>query len=384
MNKEINNFIQTHINKPLAEIALLLGKNKTLPKEYILNQINGRRRAKEKYPFLLDFPNFKFPNQRALAQSSSEETAKYKAKLFAGTSLLDLSGGMGLDSYFFSKQFENVDYVEQNDELARITSNNFKILGSRNIDTHSTSAENLLANNSKKYDCIYIDPDRRAKKSKAFKISECEPNVEELLPKIWELTENFLIKLSPMLDIKQALSELPNCKKVNVVALNNDCKELLFLLQKDFTGTPTISSVNLNKVDLQKFKFTFEQEQSALSTFNEPQQFLYEPNVAILKAGAFKLVGAQFGLNKLAVNTHLYTSEVLKSDFPGRVLKIESISKPKKGLVEKANVVSRNFPQKPEQIKKKYKVKDGGSTFLYACTSDSLGTIFIIATALKN
>ena len=236
----VEKFIEENAHKSSAELSLMLSKRNELPRDYIINQINGRKKAKSKFPFLLEYPEIEFPDSRAIEQASSELTAKYKASLFSGDRFADLSGGMGLDAYFFSKQFKEGNYLELNPVLFAKSQANFQVLKAINIEAKNESAEQFIENTSNTFDLIYLDPDRRAAKSKAFKIDDCEPNLKEVLPLIWKKTNSCLVKLSPMLDISQALSELDNCKRVYVVAVKNDCKELLFHLEKGLQVQPAL------------------------------------------------------------------------------------------------------------------------------------------------
>lgn len=363
---KVEEFIQANAHRSSAELSLILSKQTYLPRDYIINQINGLSKAKSKFPFLLDFPDFVFPNSRAIEQASSEQTAKFKASLFKGNHVADLSGGMGLDSFFFSKSFQKSTYLELNPELYQNSKENFEVLKATNISSLNQKAEDFITQTQDTFDLIYVDPDRRVTKSKAFRIDECEPKLNEILPLIWQKTNNCLVKLSPMLDIKQALEELKNCKTVYVVSVKNDCKELLFHLEKDFIGTTEIKARNLNGASSQDFDFNFDSEKTAEINFQEPQNFLLDPNVAILKAGGFKSICTQFRLNKIAINTHLYTSDLLVENFPGRQFKIEEEIKLKKGKLNQANVISKNYPLKADQIKSKFKIQDGGNEFIIA------------------
>lgn len=378
MNTETLDFIQKHRHDSVASIALLLSKKPELPKSYILNQINGLQKAKQKLPFLLKFTNFIYPSPRALSQASSEKTGLYKSEILKAKEVLDLSGGMGMDSYFFAKHAEQVTYVDMNQELVETALSNFKTLKANNITCINSKAEKFIEDVSRLYDFIYIDPDRRSAKEKAFKIDDCEPNVAELLPHIWKKSSQCLVKLSPMLDIQQALTQLPFCKEVHVVSVDNECKELLFLLEHNYKNAPKIICVNLLEGKPQRFNFTFKEEKSASNQLGKVENYLYEPNASILKAGAFKSIGQQFSLSKLATNTHLYTSTELHNNFPGRIIKVSEVSKPKKGLTQQANVVCRNFSMKPEQLKKKYNIKDGGKQFLYAFSTDEKSKSFVL------
>ncbi len=380
MDAAVEDFIAQNAHKSTAELALLMSKKADWPKEYILNQINGRQKAIKKYPFLLGHETFRFPPSRAVEQSSSELTAKYKAALFKGKSMHDLSGGMGLDSYFFSLQFDTVDYVERNQELFELATYNFhQVLNASSISTYNTDAVSFLKQEERKVHLIYIDPDRRATKSKAFLIEDCEPNIAAILPQIWERSHSCLIKLSPMLDISEAISQLKGCKEFHVLAVKNDCKELLFLLEKDFEGEPKIVAKELAIGQESSFSFLMSEERELNIALSEPQNFLYEPNVAVLKSGGFKSIAQQYQLKKLAINTHLYTSNQLIPDFPGRSLKIKTVTAPKKGISKKANVVCKNFPQTAAELRKKYKIQDGGKDFLYACSINKDKKVFILA-----
>ena len=187
-----------------------------------------------------------------------------------------------------------------------------------------------------------------------------------------------MVKISPMLDIQQALTQLPHCKEVHVISVNNDCKELLFLLERDYKAGPTIKCVNLKKENDEYFEFTFQEERKTGIEFSDVEKFLYEPNASIMKAGGFKSIASQKGLKKLATNTNLYTSKTLLKNFPGRALNVLNHGKPQKGFTEQANVVSRNFQLTPEQIKKKYKIMDGGNLFLYACSLEDGSKRFVL------
>lgn len=378
MDDTVSVFIEEHKNRSTAELALLLSKKPQLPKEFILNQINGLQKAKQKLAFLVEFERFIYPSARAFSQASSEKTGTYKPGILNAKKVLDLSGGMGMDSYFFAQLAKEVTYVDWNEELVKTARANFEILKTTNITCIHSKAEDFIEQDGNHYDLVYLDPDRRAAKEKAFRIDDCEPNVAELLPDIWKKSKQCLIKLSPMLDIQQALTLLPFCKEVHVVSVDNECKELLFLLENGFEREATIHCVNIQKENTQHFEFNFEQERSTGNSLGEVQYYLYEPNASILKAGAFKTVGQQFGLIKLATNTHLYTSTELQPNFPGRIIKVLEVSKPKKGLTKQANVVCRNFNLKPEQLKKKYNIKDGGTQFLYAFSLEDGSKRFVL------
>jgi 16S rRNA G966 N2-methylase RsmD len=363
------NFIQSNQHKPLPEIALLLSKHPELDKNFILNQINGLQKAKLKLPSLYENKDIIYPTGLSMEQCSSEQTALFKSKLVKGKTAIDLTGGFGVDAYFFSKQFENVSYIEQNPDLFELVQHNLKVLNA-SINCYQTSCEEFLAKNTQHFDLAYIDPSRRDENKRVFKLAECTPNVIDLLPQLLKTAKQVLIKTSPLLDIKQTLNDLKSVSIVWVVSVQNDCKEVLFLVDGKTILNPEIIAVNITK-NTSTFSFDYESEAAISVDFSESLTYLYEPNASVLKAGGFKNIAAQFGINKLAVNTHLYTSDKLITDFPGRVFKINrTLDYNEKSVrtlgLKKANITTRNFPDSIEQIKKKLKLSDGGNHYLFA------------------
>ncbi len=362
-------FIHTHQHKPLSEIALLLSKHPELDKHFILNQINGLQKTKTKLPTFYENENIIYPVSLSMEQCSSEQTALFKSQLVNGKTAVDLTGGFGVDAYFFSKLFSEVSYVEQNAELFEIAQHNFQVLNAP-IQCYQNSCEDFLQKNVKKFDLAYIDPSRRDETKRVFKLTECTPNVIELLPQFLKTAKQLIIKTSPLLDIKQTLNDLQLVSKVWVVSVNNDCKEVLYLVENSKTISPEIIAVNLAK-NTSIFSFNYESEATTSVDFSEPLSYLYEPNASVLKAGGFKSIAQQFHLKKLAVNTHLYTSEKLVVNFPGRCFKInhtlEYNEKSFKVLgIKKASITVRNFPDSINQIKKKLKLTDGGNDYIFA------------------
>ena len=275
--------------------------------------------------------------------------------------MADLTGGYGVDTYFLSDSFSSIDYVEQNTELCRIAAHNFS---NKPITIHNSTAEEFLQT-AGQYDLIFIDPARRdSHGGKVFRLEDCTPNVVELLPTLLAHGKRLMIKLSPMLDLTQAVRELSASStqwSVYVVAVKNDVKELLLLSG----GTGQITAIDLAKKE-QDFVFSRAEEADCPSDIGHLLlnigHFLYEPNAAILKAGAYKLVGTRFGLKKLDANTHLYCSDTFVENFPGRVWRIVE-----KQDLKQANVICRNYPLTPEQLKKKLHLRDGGTAYVIGC-----------------
>lgn len=313
------------------------------------------------------------PQKLSLEQASSSFTAQYKASLFNGKIGVDLTGGLGVDSFYLSKSFNKFFYIEKNSVLFEIVQHNFRSLNLNNIECINTSAYTYVENCNEILDIVYLDPARRdSNNKKLVSISDCEPNLLMLQSQLFKVTNNILVKYSPMLDIKLAIKEIENIHKIFVIAIRNEVKELLFLICPSGNVTPNIICINQNSDQtVSEFEFDYINEENALPIFSEPLKYLYEPNATILKAGAFKSISSRFNIFKLASNSHLYTSNEIVDGFPGRAFVINNITKYKKKEVlsllhnNKANVACRNFPLKPDDIKKQLNIKDGGEVYLF-------------------
>jgi 16S rRNA G966 N2-methylase RsmD len=360
----------------VQDLALQRNKYKHLSDaewRWFLQQVEGRERTADKLPSFAAIEDWWYPVRLSCEQCSSELTARYKAEIIRpsfeggdGVRLLDLTAGYGVDTYFLSKQFEHTDYIEQNAELCRIAEHNFSLQKSA-ISIHNCSAEEFLQTTGQ-YDLIFVDPARRdSHGGKVFHLENCTPNVIELLPELLKHSQRLLFKLSPMLDISQAIKELSAVNwNIYVVAIKNEVKEVLLLSG----GNGTITAIDLSCPE-QAFTFTREEEKNTtvsyqLSTIN----YLYEPNAAILKAGAYKLVAQRFKLHKLDPNTHLYASDQYVAHFPGRVWKTSPLPSQKERVIQQANVLVRNYPLTAEQLKKKMRLKDGGTEYIIGCRVD--------------
>ncbi|EJF11169.1 RsmD family RNA methyltransferase [Pontibacter sp. BAB1700] len=317
---EEKDFIRQHQHRHPAELMLQASRYPQLPVAELVKQIQARQKAIDKLPTWVAHPDVVFPTAVSVEQTSSEATAAFKASLIKGKLLVDLTGGFGVDSFFFSKQFEQVVHVEQNSELSEIATYNFKLLGATNIDAVNSSAEDFLQQFTGKADVLYLDPARRGdKQEKVHLLQDCEPDVLQLLPALFEKADAVLLKTSPMLDIELALEQLGSVSRVWVIALHNECKEVLYLLQPGAKANPRRYAINLMPDgSIQTLTFDKEQEEQTSVSFADPKAYLYEPNSAILKSGAYRSVASQFGLQKLHPNSHLYTSDQLIPDFPGR------------------------------------------------------------------
>ncbi|HEX5170255.1 MAG TPA: SAM-dependent methyltransferase, partial [Cyclobacteriaceae bacterium] len=313
-----------------------------------------------------------------LEQASSEKAAEFKTAIIKSLNLndyrlaVDLTGGFGIDTFLFGKSFDHVFHVEPDVALSQIVRHNHAQLGQTNISYYETNAEEFLRKEEGlHFDLVYIDPSRRKSDArKVFRFSDCEPDVTKLTNIIFDRSDNLVIKASPLLDIQQGIKELKFVKYVYVVSLDNECKELLFVCQKNFNDEAVIEAINIEKEQVESFRFHISNEKLLTSVFSEPLTYLYEPNTSILKAGAFKSIAARFGLMKLHPNTHFYTSKDMISSFPGKIFKIKTYTKAdqkilKKHLPEmKANISLRNYPMTVAELKKKANLIEGGEKYL--------------------
>jgi 16S rRNA G966 N2-methylase RsmD len=368
------------------ELALVLQHKELfgLPASVIASQVGGRKKARYKIPSWYHTKGIVYPPSVNLEQASSESTAMFKKRIVENllskrNAGIDLTGGLGVDSFFLASLFKTYHYLEPNEELFEVVKHNHKVLRARNIVHHQTTAEDFLEEYSDLFDLVYLDPSRRDEHArKVFKLSECIPDITILQEKIFEISDHILVKTSPLLDIQQGLRELHHVSHVYVVSVENECKELLFLMQKNFVGECAIEAVELKSDGriISSFRFHTTEESESHVSYEAPREFIYEPNTSIMKAGAFKSVALKYRLKKISVNTHLYTSDAWIENFPGRAFRIELLQVNEKSLDaflpdKKVNITTRNYPLTPEEIKKKYKLRDGGEKFLIGFSSET-------------
>jgi 16S rRNA G966 N2-methylase RsmD len=287
-----------------------------------------------------------------------------------GKTLVDLTGGMGVDSYVFSKKIEKVFHCEIDENLSKIAAYNFGILEVENVEVVSMDGLDFLRSSNREFDWLYLDPSRRSEnKNKVFLLSDCTPNIVEHLPLLFKHSKQILVKTSPLLDLTNGLNQLKNVKEIHIVAVKNEVKEVLWVLQREYRSKTRVKTINIMEPKAQSFDFYLSEEKNATPLLGPPLAYLYEPNAAILKAGAFKLLAKKLGVDKLHDHSHLYTSRE-QVEFPGRVFYIEKVlsysKKELKSLIGKqANITVRNFPESVSTIRKKYKIKDGGEVYLF-------------------
>lgn len=387
LHPEIQKFIKENTGADITKLALQKNPFPEMDWILILNQIEARTKAKDKLPTWFATENIIYPSKISVEQTSSEKTAAYKASLLSGNSLIDLTGGFGVDDYYFSKQFKSITHCEINEELSAIVSQNFNRLEVENCTFHAGDSIDLLEETKQKFDWIYIDPSRRNdSKGKVFMLKDCLPNVPELLDFYFEKSDCILIKTAPLLDISAGLSELKNVKNIHIIALENEVKELLFEIHKGYSGEITLKTANLLKEKTETFEFVLNKETS-IPTYNLPKKYIYEPNAAIMKSGGFDEVSSIFKIDKLHKHSHLYTSEDL-IDFPGRKFEVQKVISYNKNEIKneltnkQANITTRNFPETVENIRKKWKIKNGGNLYCFFTTDVKDNKIVLICTKI--
>jgi len=381
LNTENQDFITRHLKTNVADLMLKKHSTISVDIKVLAEQIAAKIRCEKKLPTWFSADNIIYPNKLNIEQTSSEATATHKASILQGKKLIDLTGGFGVDCFYFSKTFEEVTHCEWNEQLSYIVKHNYQQLNRPNIKCIPENGLEYLAKHTVKYDWIYVDPSRRHEaKGKVFFLADCEPNVTTEIDKLFQYASNICIKVSPILDITQAISELKFVKEVHIVALKNEVKELLFILEKDYQGTTQFIATNLKAET--KDTFSFNSETSSIPKLEMPQKFLYEPNAAILKSGGFNPVSVFYQLNKLHLHSHLYTSDNLVT-FPGRRFEIINVSDFNKKILKKKfgnqkhNITTRNFPKSVEEIRKLLKIKDGGDSYLFFTTNKQHSKIVI-------
>ncbi|MCC6459230.1 MAG: hypothetical protein IT260_02090 [Saprospiraceae bacterium] len=371
--ESVQNFIREHLLEDPVRLLLSAHRYPGMPMPLAVAQIEALRKVQHKIPSWYRF-DLEFPAQLSLEQASSEATARFKAALIpSGRHMADLTGGMGVDAFFFAQAFEQLTYVERNPALAALARQNFAALGATGIRVVEADTLDFLQQDSASFDLIYLDPARRdAPGRRVFQLSDCQPDILAIQATLLQKAPKVLLKTAPMLDLQQAVAQLGTVTHIWVVSVDNEVKEVLYLLENE---APPPADIPVEAVCLgeptRSFVFSRAEEQSAGVAFSAPLDYLYEPDAALLKAGAFKCLAQRFGLYKLHPNTHLYTSTQALPDWPGRAFRVEAVLKYDRRAVQaalpdgRANVAVRNFPDTAEAVRKKLGLKDGGAGYLF-------------------
>ncbi|MBR4912196.1 MAG: SAM-dependent methyltransferase [Bacteroidales bacterium] len=382
INESTWQYIAAHSDDDVTQLALHPAKDPQVDMAVALQQIAGRQKAKEKLPDWYATESVLYPKKVPMEQCSSSQTAEYKASLVEGESFADFSGGFGVDTAAFAKKFTKGWYVEPQEELCELFQHNCKVLDINNVNIiHGTMEEHL--DTIGPVNTIYLDPSRRDTHGRrVVSLADCTPNLPEWKSALLERCNILMVKLSPMIDIFQTFRDLPETYAVHVVAVEGECKEVVFLLTRRdapwhvSTTDPTIIAVDINKIATTRVETTLQTERTTPPCIaTELGAYLYEPNAAVMKAGIFNALSQQFHIAKLAKNTNLFTADELHEDFPGRIFRLEAVHEfhPRKTAKElshlaNASIAVRNFPLSAEELRKTLKIKDGNTCYLFGCT----------------
>lgn len=382
-------FVRDHKEKSPSDIALTKSKVPGFSSTQLAQSIKGYQKIKNKVPSWHANNGLFFPPSLNLEQSSSQLTALYKKGLIqGGHSGIDLTGGLGVDSYFLSEKFQTFTHVDLNKALSQMVKHNFEVLGRTHVNFIADNSMSFLENQDDVFDLIYIDPSRRdADKKRVYRLEDCFPNIIDHWALLKAKGKELLIKNAPLLDLKESMLNIKSPMRIHVVAIRNEVKEVLFHLHKDIDQTRIIAS-NYSKDNWQQFIFDPEDEKQYFPKLSDAKKYLYIPNAAIMKAGAFNSFALRYQLEKLHPNSHIYTSDELKDNVPARIFRIDhNIGLNKKALKKylpnhKAHIISRNFPMSADQIRKKVKCISAGDKYIIASTQGQDKPITFLATLL--
>ncbi len=387
LSQEIQEFINLNITADIQKLSLQKNPFPSTDYKEILNQIEAKAKSKLKLSTWYATQNIIYPSKISIEQTSSETTADYKSKLIQGKSIIDLTGGFGIDAYYFAKRFQEVIHCELNVDLSAIVAHNFDVLKVNNIQCYPTDGIEVLRKLKRKFDYIYIDPSRRNDtKGKVFLLKDCLPDITTLIDEYFDYTDKILVKCSPIYDISLGLSELKYIKNIHIVSVDNQVKELLFEIDRIYdSNTIHIKTANITAAHTEYFDFVW--GESVLANYSLPQKYLYEPNASVMKSQGFDQVSFMFGINKLHPHSHLYTSEKLEN-FVGRRFEVQQVIPYKKNVVKeclqdkKANISVRNFPESVAQIRMRWKIQDGGDMYCFFTTNLKNEKIVVICTKI--
>lgn len=381
MNEATLAFIRSHANDDVRQLALQGKKKPEVEMTYALDQIAGRQKARVKIPSWAANDSIVYPPHLSMEQCSSEATARYKAQIAGkGNKIVDLTAGFGVDMAFMSTNFAEAVHVEQQEALCAISSANYTCLGLHHIHVVCCDGVAYL-HQLEQADVIFIDPARRNEHGgRTYGMADCTPNVLEIIDEMLEKATRVIIKLSPMLDWQKAVSDVGNVSEVHIVSVGNECKELLLVVERKASNLK-VFCVN----DGQVFSYTSNDETGSFCQAPSSPQYLYEPNASVMKAGCFQLIAQRFGISQPDKNSHLFLSEQIIPDFPGRGFAIERICTMNKrelktGLagITQANIAVRNFPLSVADLRKRLKLKDGGDVYIFATTSAEKGHLLLV------
>ena len=382
MNEATLEFIRIHADEDVRQLAFLGKKNPEVDMAYALDQIAGRQKARVKIPSWASIDGILYPPHISMEQCSSEQTARYKARIAGnGEKIVDLTAGFGVDMAFMSAGFKQAVHVEMQPQLCAISSENYKHLGLNHVQVVCSDGVGYL-HQMEHADLIFIDPARRDQHgARTYGIADCTPNVLEIIDEMLQKADRVMIKLSPMLDWQKTVADVGNVSQVHIVSVGNECKELLLEVKKGKDEKVKVFCVNDDQVFSYEIGETHPFTPSPLHSFT----FLYEPNASVMKAGCFNLISHRFGITQPDANSHLFLSDKLVEGFPGRGFVIERVSTMNKrelkealAGIDKANVAVRNFPLSVADLRKRLKLKDGGDVYIFATTDAKKGHLVMV------
>ena len=390
MNEATLEFIRIHADEDVRQLAFLGKKNPEVDMAYALDQIAGRQKARVKIPSWASIDGIVYPPHISMEQCSSEQTARYKARIAGnGEKIVDLTAGFGVDMAFMSAGFKQAVHVEMQPQLCAISSENYKHLGLNHIQVVCSDGVGYL-HQMEHADLIFIDPARRDQHgARTYGIADCTPNVLEIIDEMLQKADRVMIKLSPMLDWQKTVADVGNVSQVHIVSVGNECKELLLEVKNGKGEKVKVFCVNDDQVFSYEIGETHPFTLSPLHSFTSsplhPFTFLYEPNASVMKAGCFNLISHRFGITQPDANSHLFLSDKLVEGFPGRGFVIERVSTMNKrelkealAGIDKANVAVRNFPLSVADLRKRLKLKDGGDVYIFATTDAKKGHLVMV------
>ena len=385
-NNLTEQFIREHLTADVRTLALSAHPD-GVDMQYALTQISGWQVARSKVPLWATTDGIVYPKHLSLEQCTSQYIAQYKASfveqlLGSGFKMADITGGFGVDCFFISRSAAQVFYNEMSSDLCDCAKVNFKALGRSEIKVSCCTAESFIAGLAPdSLDFIYLDPARRGDAGrKLISISDCQPDTVALQDKLLRIAPFVMVKLSPMLDISRALTELRHVSSAFIVGLEGECKEITLLLQRGFEAEPTITAVDIKSdgtpesaVSSAKSVDAALPQPIADPDWLQPGTYISEPSAPYMKSALFRTIAARTNTYLLHPDTHLFWSKEKPESFPGRTFKLEGIipfdKKSLSALVKtQANLSVRNFPETAPQLQKKLKIRDGGPRYLIATT----------------
>lgn len=389
-NNLTEQFIREHLTTDVRTLALS-GHPDGVDMQYALTQISGWQATRLKVPLWAATEGIVYPKHLSLEQCTSQYIAQYKATaieqlLGKNLKMADITGGFGVDCFFISRSASKVYYNEMSAELCDCTRANFKALGRPEIEINCGTAEDYISHlEPDSIDLIYLDPARRGDAGrKLVSISDCQPDTVALQDDLLRISANVMVKLSPMLDITRALTELKHVSHVFIIGLEGECKEITLLMQRGFEAEPTITAVDINSNGTPESAVS-----SAKSADNalplpianpeqlQPGTYISEPSAPYMKSALFRTIAASTGTALLHPDTHLFWSKEKPESFPGRTFQLVDIipfdKRSLSALVKtQANLSVRNFPESAPALQQRLKLRDGGPRYLIATTlSDS-------------